>query len=128
MTRNGLLIIPGSTAKVGLWRPGTDEPLIWRSVANDRQYGPNLLRAIEAILAEADITVRDVADIGVWPGPGSYTQIRLAVATANALAWSLNEPIFSLPNDRPTADEVAEAAASAKRNRPIEPIYPSEIE
>ena len=37
--------------------------------------------------------------VTVYPGPGSYTGLRIGITTANFLAWSLNAPIFEADAD-----------------------------
>lgn len=126
MTANVLLIIPGKVAKVGVWQPQNDE-IEWQELLSDREYGPKLLQATESILADNHLELKELTHIGVYPGPGSYTQVRLAVATANSLAWSLEIPSFKLLSLEPTEKELTEWLITSKRNCPIEPIYPTEI-
>lgn len=55
-----------------------------------------LLTKIDEMLMANDFTKDDIQAIGVNLGPGSYTGIRIGVATANALAFALNIPVVSL--------------------------------
>lgn len=48
-----------------------------------------LLSLIVKILEKNKKTFKDISEIKVNLGPGSYTGIRVGVAIANALAWSL---------------------------------------
>jgi tRNA threonylcarbamoyladenosine biosynthesis protein TsaB len=48
-----------------------------------------LLPFILEKLAEYGVTIYDVTEIEVVTGPGSFTGIRVGVAVANALGWSL---------------------------------------
>ena len=53
------------------------------------QHGSRLVPALEAALKDAGGELRDVEDLVVGSGPGSFTGIRVAAATARGLVWSL---------------------------------------
>lgn len=48
-----------------------------------------LLTLINQILKKSKKSFKDIGEIKVNPGPGSFTGIRVGVSVANALAWSL---------------------------------------
>jgi len=52
-----------------------------------------LLPFIEKTFQENNLTLKDLTEIEVNTGPGSYTGIRVGVSVAQALAWSLNLPL-----------------------------------
>ncbi len=54
-----------------------------------------LLPAIEYALASAHLAKRDLARVVVGGGPGSFTGLRIAGATAKALARALDLPMFA---------------------------------
>lgn len=62
-----------------------------------------LLRAIEEVLARAGIAVGEVAAVACGRGPGSFTGVRIAVATAKGLAHGLRVPLVGFG----TSDAVA---------------------
>ena len=49
-----------------------------------------LMPTIDAVLKNGKASIDDVDTVGVVVGPGSFTGIRIGVATATALAFSLN--------------------------------------
>ena len=52
----------------------------------------NLMPMIDALLKEAKLDKKDLTGIAVSVGPGSYTGIRIGIATAKAIAQSLDLP------------------------------------
>jgi tRNA threonylcarbamoyladenosine biosynthesis protein TsaB len=49
-----------------------------------------LLPFIEEILKKNKKTLKDIKEIEVNKGPGSFTGLRVGIAIANTLAWQLN--------------------------------------
>lgn len=63
------------------------------------EHAGRLLPAIHESLAGAGLTARDVSEIVVGEGPGSFTGVRVAAATAKGLALALGvslRPVSSL--------------------------------
>lgn len=56
-----------------------------------REHAARIMGELEALLEAAGAERRDIAGVGVGVGPGSYTGVRIGVATAVALgrAWSV---------------------------------------
>lgn len=57
------------------------------------QKSQMLLPFIETVLKENNLTLKDITEIEVNTGPGSFTGIRVGVSIAQTLAWSLNIPL-----------------------------------
>ncbi len=76
--------------KVGLEIDGkkylTDLPL-------DKQKAQAVLPMIEKLLIDHKLTVKDLSEIKVNAGPGSFTGLRVGVSIANALGYLLKIPI-----------------------------------
>jgi len=53
----------------------------------------SLLAEITTLLQKTGHTLRDLTEIGVGVGPGSYTGTRVGVATARALSFALEIPL-----------------------------------
>lgn len=51
---------------------------------------------IEDVIAEAGISVQDLAAIAVSQGPGSYTGLRIGVSAAKGLCFALNLPLIAV--------------------------------
>lgn len=61
---------------------------------NEQKFGSQvLLNLIQESLKEAKIELSDIEEVIVATGPGSFTGLRVGVAVANALGYSLNIPV-----------------------------------
>ena len=61
-----------------------------------RSHAESLLPMIVHLLAISPYTKEDLAAIAVSEGPGSYTGLRIGVATAKGLAYSLGIPLIAV--------------------------------
>ncbi len=81
----------------------------WDGTASGPERGAaGLGSRLAAFLGSAGVGPRDLAAIGVGTGPGSFTGLRVGLATAKTLAWSLGVPMAGLP----TVDALRRAAAT----------------
>jgi tRNA threonylcarbamoyladenosine biosynthesis protein TsaB len=62
-----------------------------------RTHGARILEQIDAALATAGLDLTSVDAFAVANGPGSFTGLRVGMATAKALAWSCGRPIVGVP-------------------------------
>lgn len=84
----------GTIGSVALW----DDALVAEeSFQRGLVHGKVLVPTIEALLARAQWERSTIGLIAVSQGPGSYTGVRVGVATAKALAWTLGCPIVGVP-------------------------------
>ncbi len=63
---------------------------------SSQERGDALLGQIDQLLAEASLGLGDINQIIVRKGIGSYTGLRVGIAAASALAWSLNIPLIGV--------------------------------
>jgi len=70
--------------------------LITKENSNPRQHAAFLHVAVHQILQETDIRPQELKVIGVTGGPGSYTGIRVGLASAKGLTFALNIPLIIL--------------------------------
>lgn len=77
-----------------------------RSVDRD---GADLLDLIDGLLAEAALDRGSLGAIAVGTGPGSFTGLRVGLATAKTLAYVLGIPLLGVP----TVEALARAAIGA---------------
>jgi tRNA threonylcarbamoyladenosine biosynthesis protein TsaB len=71
------------------------EPLSEVLLGRNTRHSEALLPAVEYALRLAAVKQRDLSGIVVAGGPGSFTGLRIAGATAKALARSLEIPLYS---------------------------------
>lgn len=63
-------------------------------VSEENEYGSQvLLPLIEKIFKKNKIEFKDLKEIEVEIGPGSFTGLRVGVSVANALGYSLGIPV-----------------------------------
>jgi tRNA threonylcarbamoyladenosine biosynthesis protein TsaB len=75
----------------------------------DGRHARDLLTAIEGLLERAAIGRDRLRGIGVAVGPGSFTGVRIGMATAKGLGFALDIPVEGLS----TLEALARAAAGA---------------
>ena len=56
----------------------------------------NLTVFIKEILTEQHLNVRDLSAVAIGKGPGSYTGLRIGVATAKGLAYGADIPLLAM--------------------------------
>ncbi|MDR0853124.1 MAG: tRNA (adenosine(37)-N6)-threonylcarbamoyltransferase complex dimerization subunit type 1 TsaB [Clostridiales Family XIII bacterium] len=86
----------GPRASVAL-RSGKAADIRVRSGDDDLKHLTTLMPMIEELLEEAGIAPDDLDAIAVSAGPGSFTGIRIGVATARSLAQNLGCPLIKVP-------------------------------
>jgi tRNA threonylcarbamoyladenosine biosynthesis protein TsaB len=69
-------------------------------------HSNSLISDIAAVLAEAALTLKDVTVLACASGPGSFTGLRIGIATLKALSATLKIPCIGIP----TLEAVAHAA------------------
>jgi tRNA threonylcarbamoyl adenosine modification protein YeaZ len=81
---------------------------------SEHRHGALLLEQIQEVLDEAGAQRADIRAIGVGTGPGSFTGLRVGLATAKTLAYALSVPIVGIA----TSDALARAVADAEDGDP----------
>ncbi|ALJ06008.1 tRNA threonylcarbamoyladenosine biosynthesis protein TsaB [Pseudalgibacter alginicilyticus] len=61
---------------------------------------------IDAVLSEAEITLKALDAIAISKGPGSYTGLRIGVSTAKGLCFAQDKPLISVPTLEALAHQV----------------------
>lgn len=72
------------------------ERWVVRSVGVGEEQAAGLVPSVEILLREEGVAPEELAGIVVGGGPGSFTGLRVAAATAKAWAWSLGIPLYAV--------------------------------
>jgi len=81
-----------------------------RSFGERLQHARDLLPALAELLNSCGLSPKDVDLLAVANGPGSYTGLRVGVATARAMAYALRKPIVGISTLEALARNVQDAA------------------
>ena len=74
-----------------------DDKLICEYTINTKKtHSQKLMPMIENMLNISDIEIRDINAIGICVGPGSFTGLRIGMATAKAMAHVHNIPLVGI--------------------------------
>ncbi len=71
-----------------------DQLLAYKINADSRNHTAFINTMIEAVLAEANVSLQELDGVVVCAGPGSYTGLRIGLATAKGLCYVLDKPLF----------------------------------
>ena len=75
-----------------------DKTLLGLKESSDRNVHSSMLTLfIESIMGETGISLASLDAIAVSMGPGSYTGLRIGVATAKGLCYALDKPMIAVP-------------------------------
>lgn len=72
------------------------QAVIEQHEAAEGKHAETLLPNVKAMLAEAGWTLGQIDVIGVGVGPGSFTGVRVGVATAKGLGLALQKPVIPI--------------------------------
>lgn len=77
----------------------------------NRGHAERLMPMIAEVLEEAGTRYQDITRLAVTVGPGSFTGVRVGLATARALALGLECPLLCLDSFTLLAEQAREAAS-----------------
>jgi tRNA threonylcarbamoyl adenosine modification protein YeaZ len=102
------LVIDTATRRSVVALADGDEVLARSERETAHRHGAALLEQIDNVLAQRNIVQRDITAVGVGTGPGSFTGLRVGMATAKTVAYLLDIPIVGISS----AEALARAAGS----------------
>jgi tRNA threonylcarbamoyladenosine biosynthesis protein TsaB len=88
------LATSGPTAAVGLWTGEGEVHL--EPLGAGAERGRGVTAAVDALLARHGLRPADLEAVAVDRGPGSFTGVRVGVATAKGLALALSIPVVGV--------------------------------
>jgi tRNA threonylcarbamoyladenosine biosynthesis protein TsaB len=89
-----------------------DHVLAEATLGDQRRHAEAVLPALESVLSEAGLERRHIEEVVVGAGPGSFTGVRVAAATAKGLAAALSVPLVAYSS-------LLALAAAARSDRPV---------
>ena len=97
MSSNYLLCIDTSVQSASVAFSAGTRVLGIKSSDQPRDHAAFLQPAIEQLLHETNIKASQLSAVAVTSGPGSYTGLRVGMASAKGLCFGLNIPLITLP-------------------------------
>jgi universal bacterial protein yeaZ len=91
-----ILSIDTSTSSLSVCITNDDEVIGEINLNNGLVHSTTLMPAIENLFTVLNFDKSELSHIAVTVGPGSFTGIRIGVATANAFSLALNIPVISV--------------------------------
>lgn len=84
-----------------------------------------LIPELDKLLIKHNISKKDIADIIVGIGPGSYTGIRISIAVAKTISLALNVPIYAISSLHMLMDNKNQSICliNARSNRSYFAVY-----
>ncbi len=89
-----LLHIDTSTDVCGISISADGLLVAHRANAANRNHAATINIIINEVLAEAGISLSEISAFVVCAGPGSYTGLRIGLATAKGFCYALNKPLL----------------------------------
>jgi len=111
-----ILNIDTATNYAGVCISKDQKVLASLSHQNQKDHAAFLQPAIEAILKEANCNLKDIDAVAVTGGPGSYTGIRVGLASAKGICYALNKPLIIVN----TLSVIANASLENNSKTPLE--------
>jgi len=74
-----------------------EEKLIGEVIINhQKKHSEKLMVAIDHLLSDGGLSIKDIDVFGVVAGPGSFTGLRIGMATIKGFAQALNKPVVGV--------------------------------
>ncbi|MCE5270653.1 tRNA (adenosine(37)-N6)-threonylcarbamoyltransferase complex dimerization subunit type 1 TsaB [bacterium] len=97
MSESPLLLCLDTSTPVGsLALAGPQGLVATRTSSSPASHTERLFSLIQNLLEGAGLTLPQVEGLALAAGPGSFTGLRIAAATAKTLAWSLGKPLYAV--------------------------------
>jgi len=102
-----------TATEVGSVAVGSAERAVVARLVGARQHAAQILTVIDDVLRRAELAREQLAGIIVGDGPGSFTGLRIAWATAKGLGHERDLPLIAIPS------LMGAAAASGETGGPV---------
>ncbi len=104
-----ILSIDTATEYAGICLSKDGEILAYEEHADQKNHAAFLQPAIQQLMQQSGLQLTDIDAVAVTGGPGSYTGIRVGLASAKGICYALNKPLIVLN----TLQIIAKAAYDA---------------
>lgn len=86
----------------------SDNGILIESISNNiqKEHASFIHKAIKVLTQKLNIELKDLSAVAVTAGPGSYTGIRVGLATAKGICYALNKPLICINTLELLANEV----------------------
>lgn len=105
-----VLAIDTSTAITAVALVGDDVVRAEDNAPTDRKHGDVVLPRVQAVLAAAGLTLAEIDLLAVGVGPGSFTGLRVGLATVKGLGFALQKPVRGVSSPLAIASAALERA------------------
>jgi tRNA threonylcarbamoyladenosine biosynthesis protein TsaB len=110
-----LLAIESATARLGVALRFADGRVLERVSDAPGHHAEQILELIDALLDDGQVTLAGLCGVAVSIGPGSFTSLRVGLATAKGLVFASPLPVVPVP----TLEALAFGARRSGDERPI---------
>jgi tRNA threonylcarbamoyladenosine biosynthesis protein TsaB len=119
-----ILCIETATEVCSVALSGNGNILKYKESAARNVHSSMLTLFIDEIIKSSDHTMGELDAIAVSMGPGSYTGLRIGVATAKGLCYALGKPLIAIPTLRSMAEGMKYKLqmTSDKSSEPLNPL------
>lgn len=107
-----------------------EERLVGEVIINhQKKHSEKLMLAIDHLLSDGGLSIKDIDVFGVVAGPGSFTGLRIGMATIKGFAQALNKPVIgvstleSLAMNIPCSSGMVCPVLDAQRNQTYTGIF-----
>lgn len=113
-----------TSANVATAAVADNDILLGEYILNHKKtHSQKIMVMIEELFKDLELTIHDIDLFAVANGPGSFTGLRIGVATMKALAHSVNKPIVGVSSlagmayNLPYAEHIIVPVMDARQNR-----------
>lgn len=112
----------GDEAKIGLIEESNSKFITF---GPKQKFSEKLLSKIDKLLKDSNVNPQKLSAVAVFRGPGSFTGLRIGIATANALAFSLNISVIEISetNLKNLPQKIIQKFCSKKFTKIVTPFY-----
>jgi len=99
-----------------------DDRVLGEARHDARGRGADLLVKIDEVCRAAGVGPAALDAIAIGAGPGSFTGLRIGMATAKGIAFAAQRPLWAVSSLAALADDAAQELASAPERAPLDDV------